>query len=362
MTRVDAAGDSSLASRVNALFGEHVLAGQLLENLNIWLNVHDANLNMLLWNRVAERLSGYPKEDVLGHARVWSWCYPDPDTRQAVADKAHDIVGEGATVANFRNEIVCRDGSRRSMSWNSHSWAGPGGQIECAIVAGYDVTEMEGLRAQAEQLAVLEERSRLARDLHDSVTQSLYSLTLFAEAGRRLLGQDDHARAADYLDRLAETAHHTLREMRLLVYELRPEELEREGLLGALERRLRSVERRSGVAFELCADPDLTLPGAIETTFYRVAQEALNNALKHSRASHVRVRVDENGAHANLTIEDDGAGFDPELSGRGGLGMVGMRERVEQLGGQLTVRSTTGTGTRVAVSVPRKQRSDAGRE
>ena len=147
------------------------------------------------------------------------------------------------------------------------------------------------LYQQAEQLAVLEERERLARDLHDSVTQSLYSLTLFAEAGRRLVRTGDLERAEGYLARLGETAQDALKEMRLLVYELRPPALEREGLVGAIQQRLGAVERQAGVKAHLLVDDMIELPASVEEGLYRIAQEALNNALKHAAATSVTVRI-----------------------------------------------------------------------
>lgn len=210
------------------------------------------------------------------------------------------------------------------------------------------------LQEQAEQLAVMNERSRLARDLHDSVTQSLYSLMLFAEAGRRLAAADEWERVSDYIDRLSETAHAALREMRLLLYELRPLVLQHEGLVDALRHRLEAVERRAGMQAYLTVDgaPD-ELPAALEEALYRVTQEALNNALKHAGASTVSVNIDINDADVTLDIEDDGVGFDKEaVESRGGIGLTSMQERVEALGGRLTIESVPGVGTRIHVEVP----------
>jgi len=208
------------------------------------------------------------------------------------------------------------------------------------------------LYQQAEQLAVMEERERMARDLHDSVTQSLYSLTLFAEAGRRSARAGDLERARDYLARLADTAQDALKEMRLVVYELRLPALEREGLVGAIQRRLGAVERRAGVKAYLLADEMIELPACVEEGLYRIAQEALNNALKHAVATSVTVHIRVVDEHVELEVEDNGMGFDPDTIGNGGgMGLVSMRERVEKLGGALRVVSAPGKGTKVSVSV-----------
>ena len=208
------------------------------------------------------------------------------------------------------------------------------------------------LYQQAEQLAVVRERERLARELHDSVTQSLYSLTLLAEAAQRLVGVGDFGRVQGYLARLAEIAQQALKEMRLLVYQLRPLVLRREGLVGALQQRLDAVEKRTGVKASLLVEGEIELSATTAEALYRIAQEALNNALKHASAAWVKVIVRACTSHMELEVIDNGKGFDPDaLDDAGGMGLVSMRERAEKLGGTLTVLSAPGEGTRIIVRV-----------
>jgi signal transduction histidine kinase len=202
------------------------------------------------------------------------------------------------------------------------------------------------LSQQVQEAAVREERSRLARGLHDSVTQSLYSLTLLAEAGRRTLERGDTAQSQKNLNRVAEIAQQALQEMRLMVFQLRQPELEKLGLAGALEHRLEAVERRAGVNARLVVDLTQPLQPGIEEDLYWLAQEALNNALKHAGAESVIIHLVEHGECLMLEIRDSGWGFDPKtLQGSGGFGLTGMRERTEKLGGQLEVESKLGQGT-----------------
>lgn len=209
------------------------------------------------------------------------------------------------------------------------------------------------LYQQAEQLAVLRERERLARELHDSVTQSLYSLTLLAEAGGRLAGSGNLEKVKEYLARLAEIGQQALKEMRLLVYELRPLVLKREGLVGALRHRLESVEKRAGVDARLLIEGELELPALVEEALYRIAQEALNNALKHAAPTLVTVCIRTAEDSVELEVVDNGRGFDPQaVSDMGGLGLVSMHERVEKLGGALTALSKPGGGTTVKARLP----------
>lgn len=208
------------------------------------------------------------------------------------------------------------------------------------------------LLAQVQGKAILEERQRLARELHDSATQSVYSLTLLAEAGSRVAGAGNLARAQHYLRRLSETAQQALREMRLLVYELRPLALEQEGLVGALQQRLDAVERRAGVDAELLVEGVSDLDPAAEDGLYWIAQEALNNALKHSGATSIRVRIRALDQVVDLEVVDTGKGFDLNTaSRRGGMGLVSIRQRAEQLGASLAILSSPGSGTAVRVSM-----------
>jgi signal transduction histidine kinase len=149
---------------------------------------------------------------------------------------------------------------------------------------------------------------------------------------------------------IGETVREALGEMRLLLFELRPPPLEAHGLAGALQARLRAVEARSGLATDFEREGDGRMSPEAERELYRVAQESLNNVLKHAHASRVRVRLDVDRARAD--IADDGVGFDATLRGGDGFGLPGMRERVERLGGSLRVESAPGAGTLVRAEVP----------
>jgi signal transduction histidine kinase len=209
------------------------------------------------------------------------------------------------------------------------------------------------LREQAGQAAAMEERGRLARELHDSVTQSLYSVTMYTEAAARLVTAGQETEAAEYLRDARDTAQEALREMRLMIYQLRPPVLERGGLAVALQVRLDAVERRGGVHAELIVEGQDRLPPAIQAELHQIAQEALNNALKHSHASRVQVHLHFGDAGTKVTVRDDGVGFDPATAqARGGLGLPGMAERVQKIGGRLTIESAPGQGTQVSVEVP----------
>jgi signal transduction histidine kinase len=209
--------------------------------------------------------------------------------------------------------------------------------LEAALAA-----ENARLRQQAAQLAIVEERNRLARELHDSVTQSLYSASLFATAAQRVAATGDLEQTQQFVAEVALTTQQALKEMRLLVHKLRPSLLEEQGLVAALQHRLRAVEGRAGVSYGFSAENLPRYSHALEDAAFFIVQEALNNALRHAMADHVTVHLAAQPDSLHLTISDNGCGFDTVVSAEsGGLGLTSMRERATGLNGNITIRSTT---------------------
>ena len=208
------------------------------------------------------------------------------------------------------------------------------------------------LHEQAKQLAVTKERQRLARELHDSVTQVLYSVILYADATRLALAADKKAEASENLHELRILARQAMADMRLLLFRLHPPVLEEEGLVAALQARLEAIEARAGLQIDLRVEGENHLPIAMEDELYKIAQEALNNVVKHAKAEQVTVHLHFADQTCRMTIQDDGIGFDPAtIQGGGGLGLRSIAERVKQLDGTLRLESTPGGGTTVQVMV-----------
>ena len=209
------------------------------------------------------------------------------------------------------------------------------------------------LYEKAQKLAAREERGRLARELHDSVTQSLYSLTLLAEGWRRMADQGELDDPREPLAELGQLGQQALKEMRLLVYELRPPALEHDGLVTALQQRLSAVEKRSGVETTMEAQELWDLPQEVEDGVYRIAQEALNNTLKHAAATEVSVAIREGGSKLTVQIADNGNGFDLKtVRNTGGMGLANMRERCRQLNGVFNLKTKPGNGTIIDIQIP----------
>lgn len=207
------------------------------------------------------------------------------------------------------------------------------------------------LYEQAQALAALQERQKLARELHDSVSQALYGIGLGTRTALKLIESDETDKGAlvPPLEYVLSLATGGLAEMRALIFELRPESLEAEGLVPALTRRLEALSARHAFAVEaeLQAEPDLPL-GAKEV-LYRVAQEALHNVVKHANASRVTVSLTNVNDQVILEVSDDGQGFDSQATFPGHLGLQSMRERVQAVDGSVTIDSAPGQGATVRV-------------
>ncbi|MFD4976341.1 GAF domain-containing sensor histidine kinase [Streptomyces sp. NPDC058424] len=224
-----------------------------------------------------------------------------------------------------------------------------------AILAQHAAIALTNARLyeRSRELTIAEERSRLAHELHDAVSQKLFSLRLTAQAATALVDRDP-ARAKGELQQVAVLAAEAVDELRAAVVELRPAALDEDGLVATLRTQIQVLDRAHSARVTFTTRGIRALPAAQEEAMLRVAQEALHNALRHARADHVDVTLDRRGCGAVLRITDDGTGFDPKAVRRAGrhLGLVSMRDRASGAGGRLTVESEPGKGTAIEMEVP----------
>jgi signal transduction histidine kinase len=200
--------------------------------------------------------------------------------------------------------------------------------------------------------ATQDERRRLARELHDSIVQSLYSLTLLARAWSLKVYEATSSDLVEWFGQIEGIAHQTLKEMRLLIYQLRSPELEELGLVEMLRLRLEAVEQRTGVMVRLEAESYQrpNMPTA-EPQIYAIIQEALNNALRHATATVITVVLRQSSEGLLVEVRDNGCGF--EVAERtGGIGLSTMHERAEAIGGRLNITSAHDQGTSVQLLLP----------
>jgi signal transduction histidine kinase len=214
-------------------------------------------------------------------------------------------------------------------------------------------SELRILYEQAQEAAVLQERQRLARDLHDAVTQMLFSASLIAEVLPRIWARDPD-KARQHLEDLRMLTRGALAEMRTLLRELRPAALDEARLSDLLQQMADALMGKIGIPVTLTVCDTRShrvapLPLDVRTTLYRVAQEALNNVAKHAEAGKVTITLDQQPCRVDLSIQDDGRGFDTQRVTADHLGLGIMRERVAAIGGTLTVESAPGAGTCIRV-------------
>ncbi len=203
----------------------------------------------------------------------------------------------------------------------------------------------------AEQNARLEERSRLSRDLHDSVKQQVFALAVQVELARSLLDQDGAA-VREHLSFADELSYQVQQELTTLIHALRPADLQAKGLTAALRDYVTTWSRQSSIAADLSLPQTCLLPSVVEEALWRVTQEALSNVARHSQASRVRLHLVWTEQHVTFSLADNGQGFDPRAAERGGIGLRSIRERVEQIAGTVQIHSARGQGTRIIARCP----------
>jgi PAS domain S-box-containing protein len=267
----------------------------------------------------------------------------------------HRSVREAAWDTVFIVPLVSRGRALGAIHFNYLQGQTPGEdeRVFLGAVADQAAVAVENARlfAEVRGKAALEERQKLARELHDSVSQALYGIALGAKTARTLLERDPKG-AVDPLDYVLSLSEAGLAEMRALIFELRPESLESEGLVAALEKQAAALRARHGIGTDtvLCDEPGVSLE--TKEAVFRIAQEALHNVVKHARANTVGIKMELDSERITLEVSDDGTGFDGHREFPGHLGLRSMRERASRLGGTLEVEAAPGQGTRVCVRIP----------
>ena len=311
----------------------------------------DAEGRFTFLSETAYRLTGWQPEDLLG-GHFGGIVHP---SSREVAEIDWTLqMGEGTNETRGRVNLLHRDGHPVPAEFVAVN------RIENGVFVGAngsvrDMSERDRLerelRRQAAELAASDARSHLARELHDSVTQALFSMTLMTRSIEVLMSRDPEA-ALERLATLRDLQRDALAEMRALIFELRPGGLEKDGLVHALRRHAAAVQGRIGLPVVVESELDERLPDEVEDVLYRIAQEALHNVVKHARARTVRLILSTATDGVSLTVIDDGSGFDPASVTDGHLGLTGMKARAETIGSRLAVDSHPGRGTTIEVVVP----------
>ena len=302
------------------------------------------------WSHSYRTLFGYPTEGF--HEHLWWRERIHPDDLEGAVARLDEALRNRDEFLSSEYRYRRADGTYAYVVDRGFIFYDQAGTPLRQVGAMIDITDRVTL-SEARIQAAVEERQRLSRELHDSVTQSLYRLTLLAEASSRTAQTGEIQNVIENSSRLGEIAQQALKEMRLLVYELRPLALETAGLAEALQHRLDAVEKRAGVDAQLRVNLDVDLPAELEDSLYRIAQEVLNNSLKHAAATRIILTLCIQDGQVELDIHDNGKGFDSgAVQGQGGMGLHNIQERAVALGGSVSIGSEPGKGTKVQVRVP----------
>ena len=309
---------------------------------------HDLLTGKVSWSTGLRDLFGHDVNAPIDQA--WWRERIHPDDRAAVIASLDAALASDAAYWMGEYHFRRADGAYASVLDNAYIMRDEDGQAARLIGSMVDITEQLEL-ADVAANAALEERQRLAHTLHDSVSQALYSISLLAEAARRRALAGEQQAVTDYVTRLGELTLQTLRQMRLLLYDLRPGVLEQEGLSGALRHRLEAVEHRAGIRARLIDHTLSPILPALQRDMFWIAQEALNNSLRHAAATTVTVTLSSEGDEIVLQVSDNGRGFDPAAPADDG-GLAAIDRRVGDLRGTLAVDSHADRGTVLTVRVP----------
>jgi PAS domain S-box-containing protein len=302
-----------------------------------------------------ERITGYRSEDFRRTPELLERII-HPDDRAIVTEHLREEPIEGSVVYPMEFRVITRAGEERWLEHVCQPIYSSDGLYLGRRGSNRDITGRrqaeEALEERVREKAVAGERSRLARELHDSVTQALYSVTLYAEATRLALSAEKQDVAVENLRELHNMAREAMLDMRMLIFELHPPVLEEEGLVAALQARLAAVESRARLRTQVRVQGERRLPISLEEELFRIALEALNNVVKHANAQQVRVDLGYEDGDIWLEITDDGVGFDPvAVRGGGGRGLLGIEERVQRIQGSVAIESAPGDGTTLRVAV-----------
>jgi PAS domain S-box-containing protein len=328
----------------------------LLEATPLPITVIDTDGNTTLWNPAAERLFGWTAEEVLGGALP---IVPPEEVEDFAIRRARVAAGETLTDVPLRRRR--RDGTPLDISLSAAPIRDSEGNVSATVGIYLDVTErlraFELLRnGDAERRSLLsklvraqeDERQRIAADIHDDSVQVLTALALRLEMLRR---KTDDPAALESLAEALRTARLAVTRLRHLMFELRPPVLDRDGLAAALLMHIEQAKQDYGVEFVFEDRLEDEPEGDTRALVYRIAQEALVNAVKHAQASTVKLLLQSRGG-VLVRISDDGRGFDPAVGTGTHVGLVAMRERAEMTGGWCRVESAPGQGTVVEFFVP----------
>jgi PAS domain S-box-containing protein len=334
------------------LHEERNVLSAILDTVGALVVVLDGQGRISRFNRACELTTGYAAEEVTGRY-VWD-LFVIPEELDAFAAIFAELQN-GGTPADYETFWLTRDGAHRRIAWSSTILPGANGAAEYIIATGIDITERRRLQKTVMDISAQEAR-RIGQDLHDGLGQHLTGIAFMSKVLERKLADSSAPESAD-ADTILKLVNEAINKTRELARGLRPVVSDAEGLMLSLQRIATEVADlfRISCRFQ-CDEPVLMCDVGAATHLYHIAQEAVNNAIKHGNAQDVLIalsRVDEAGA---LTIEDDGVGFPAIAASDSGMGLHIMRYRASMIGGTLQVERADHGGTRISCQFPFRNR------
>jgi PAS domain S-box-containing protein len=333
-----------------ALRREHALTSAILDTSAALVVVLDRRGRIVRFNRACEQTTGWSAAEVKGRPFWNLFLVPDElDSVKAVFDS----LNSGRSPQRHENYWRTRQGERRLIAWSNSALVEEDGTVEYVISIGIDITERRRLEQEILHISELEQR-RIGQDLHDGLCQHLAATELMSEILAQKLLKQSKANAT----RASEITRHVrdaIGQTRLLARGLSPVVLESEGLMSALQELAANTEKMFRIACEFtCAAPVLIHDHTVATHLYRIAQEAVSNAIRHGKARRVRISLEPAEDRIVLTIRDDGAGLGKDLAKAKGMGLRIMQYRAGMIGGSLTVQDELAGGASVSCSIQTK--------
>jgi PAS domain S-box-containing protein len=334
----------------DALQRERDLVARVMDTSPVGISVFDRHGRMTFANALLQQMASHTGvTSLIGRAyndTAWESLTREGDPLPDEELPFAQVIACRDRVYSIEHDIRLADGPRLCLSSNAAPIFDESGHIDSVVVTTEDITQRRMAEAQIEEAAATAERERLARELHDAVTQSLFSVAAIAEAVPRVWERDpEEARSS--LEELRWLTHGALAEMRAMLLELRPAALT-EQKLGVLLRQLTdAMMGRTRMPVTTTVVGDCPLPADVQIALYRIAQEGLNNITKYARASEAKVSLRCTPGMVKLRISDDGRGFDPDAVQSHQMGLEIMRERAQDVGAALTIESRPGHGTRI---------------
>ncbi|MBN1189211.1 MAG: PAS domain S-box protein [Dehalococcoidales bacterium] len=334
----------------NTLIQSEIKYRRIIDNANSFIIEMDTAGDITFINKFAQDFFGYKEEEIMEQNAVGTILQDTEKNRQEQENMMEDISIHPEKYVHNEKENTLRNGEKAWIVWTNKPIFDDNNKLKEILCIGIDSTEQKKAEAllaqQLKERTAIEERNRLARDLHDAVSQTLFSASLIAEVLPRLWERNPEE-GRKRIGEIRELTRGALAEMRTLLLELRPVAL-KDAELGDLLRQLsESINGRARIPVKVDIEGQNNLPPEVKTALYRIAQEALNNVAKHSSASQAHVSLHYLSDEVRISIQDDGKGFDAEDIQAQSLGVGIMKERAREIGARLDIESQPGQGTTV---------------